>query len=261
MTTVLDEHESRLANWEETRMFRKTMFRKTMLRKTRAVGQDLFVVILASTALLGQTTSSASSSLAGMEFPVVMQENVVAGKTPVGTKVAAKLMAATLVDGVVVPRGATLSGEITDSVKKSTTDPSRLAICMGSATWKNGSAPIKVYLTAWYYPEAPITNQDLSHQPQDAANSRRNWNGMGTYPDPNNPVSQQKFPAGDANKDADTTPGSPASSISNHRVLMKNVDSAHHKDGAVVLISKHSNLKLDKVTTYVLAAGDLLPIH
>jgi len=127
---------------------------------------------------------------------------------------------------------------------------------MDSADWKKGSVPIKVYLTAWYYPEAAAANQDLSYQPQDAANSKKNWNGMGTYPDPNNPISQQKFPAGDSNKDAGPEPASPASSISKHRVLIKNVQFIRNRDGAVVLIDQRSDLKLDKVTTYVLASGD-----
>ena len=38
---------------------------------------------------------------------------------------------------------------------------------------------------------------------------------------------------------------------------MKNVQSFRNNDGAVVLVNQHSDLKLDKVTTYVLASGDL----
>jgi hypothetical protein len=40
---------------------------------------------------------------------------------------------------------------------------------------------------------------------------------------------------------------------------MKNVESDRSSDGAVALTSTHSNIKLDKTTTYVLAVGDLLP--
>jgi hypothetical protein len=188
-----------------------------------------------------------------------MRQNVTAGKTPVGTKVQAKLVVATLVEGVVVPRDATLSGEVTESSAKSATDPSRLAIRMDSAQWKNGSASIKVYLTAWYYPETTMPAQDLSYEPADAARDKKNWNGMGTYPDPNNPVSQQKFPGRDTDKDTGLAPPS-TSGTSKHRVLMKNVESTRNSDGAVTLTSKHSNIKIDKLTTYVLATGDLLPM-
>lgn len=223
-------------------------------------GQMTIAVILGSVTLLSQQLPQSSSSPARTEFPVVMRQNIVAGKTPVGTKVQAKLVAATLVNGIVVPRDAILSGEVTESVKKSASDPSRLAIRMDSADWKKGSVPIKVYLTAWYYPEAAAANQDLSYQPADAANSKKNWNGMGTYPDPNNPISQQKFPAGDdSNKDAGSVPASPASSISTHRALMKNVQSIRNRDGAVVLTDQRADLKLDRVTTYVLASSDLIP--
>ena len=89
-----------------------------------------------------------------------MRQNVAAGTTPVGTKVQANLVIATMVDSVVIPRDALLSGEVTESVAKSKTDPSRLAIRMDSAQWKNGSSPIKIYLTAWYYPEAAMPGSE-----------------------------------------------------------------------------------------------------
>ncbi|MGB8988559.1 MAG: hypothetical protein WCC37_18325 [Candidatus Sulfotelmatobacter sp.] len=228
------------------------MFRRTVN------GQMILALLLGCVVLPTEALSQSSGSPSGMELPIVMRQSIVAGKTPAGTKIQAKLVAATLVNGVVVPRDAILSGEVTESAKKSASAPSRLAIRMDSADWKKGSAPLKVYLTAWYYPEAAIQNQDLSYQPQDAANSKRNWNGMGTYPDPNNPISQQRFPAGASDKDAQTPP-SPASSISQHRLLMKNVQFIRNGDGALVLIDQRSDLKLDKVTTYVLASEDLIP--
>ncbi|MGD1215947.1 MAG: hypothetical protein ABR861_13275 [Terriglobales bacterium] len=225
-----------------------------MFRKTIAVGHAVLTVLLGSAALLSQQTPAPPSSSAGLEFPVIMRQNVAAGKTPVGTKVQAKLVVATLVEGVVVPQDAILSGEVTESVAKSATNPSRLAIRMDSAQWKDGSAPIKVYLTAWYYPVATPTNQDLSNDLPDAAHNPKNWN-RAVY-DPNNPASQP-FPGRDRDKDTLPAPPSPASSISKHRVLMKNVESTRNSDGAVTLTSKRFNIKLDKATTYVLAAGDL----
>jgi hypothetical protein len=258
-----------------------------MFDKTTAVGPAVLTVILGSAALLcgqtvsgqtvsgqtisGQTpsqqTTMSPSSSAALELPVIMRQNVAAGTTPVGTKVQAKLAVATLVNGVVVPRDAIFSGEVTESVAKSATDLSRLAIRMDSAQWKKGSAPIvlsltsKVYLTAWYYPVAAMTSQDLSYEPPDAAGSKKNWNGMGTYPDRNNPASQQPFPGRDTGTDPVSSPPSPASIISKHRTLMKNVESARNSDGAVTLTSKSFNIKIDKQTTYVLAAGDLLPTN
>ena len=40
---------------------------------------------------------------------------------------------------------------------------------------------------------------------------------------------------------------------------MKKIDSVNDSEGAIILTSTHSNIKLDKSTTYVLAATDLLP--
>jgi hypothetical protein len=42
-------------------------------------------------------------------------------------------------------------------------------------------------------------------------------------------------------------------------MLMKDVESAVGNDGAVEIISRRTNIKLDKLTTYVLATGALLP--
>jgi hypothetical protein len=218
------------------------------------------IVAFGCTALIGQQVSTKQlSSSTGIEFPVVMRQSVDAGKTLVGTKVQAKLVAATLLNGVVVPRDAVLSGEVTESVAKSKTDPSRLAVRMDTAQWKNGSATLKLYLTAWYYPGVEMTNQDISYEPADAANSKQKWNGMGTYPDPNNPVSLGKFPGRDSGADPGPGSATPSSSISKHRVLMKYIESTRGSDGTITLTSEHSTIKLDRLTTYVLATGDLLP--
>jgi len=219
-----------------------------------AVGHGVLTVVLGSLVLLSQvllsqTTPAANSLSAGLEFPVIMRQKVAAGKTPVGTKVEAKLAVATLVGGVVVPQGAILSGEVTESVAKSATDLSRLSIRMDFAQWANGSAPIKVYLTAWYYPLATPTDQGPTSGLPDAGNNPKPRTG-GSYPGQRNPTSP---PFG---SDAGPVPP-PAPDISKHRVLMKNVESMRNADGAVTLTSKRFNIKLDKTTTYVLATGDL----
>ena len=220
---------------------------------SRALKFVLGSAVLLSQLLLSQLSHAqpapaARSLPAGLEFPVIMQQNVAAGKTPVGTKVLAKLVVATMVSGVVVPQGAILSGEVTDSTAKSATDPSRLAIRMDSAQWANGSAPIKVYLTAWYYPMATPADVDLSSGLPNAGNNPNPRMGGG-YPGQRNPTSPP-FSGSD-------TGSSPAPDISKHRILMKNVESTRASDGAVTLTSKRSNIKLDKQTTYVLATGDL----
>jgi len=233
--------------------------------KAIALGHAVLTVVLGSTlllshVLLSQTTPAARSLPAGLEFPVNMRQKVAAGKTAVGTKVQAKLTVATLVGGVVVPQHAILSGEVTESAAKSATNPSRLSIRMDSAQWTNGSAPIKVYLTAWYYPVATPADQyrrmmpgDLSSGPPDDANGSvrpsKRWNGPGNSPDPRKPTSPP-FPGSD-------TGAAPASDNSKHHVLMKNIESTRNGDGAVTLTSKRFNIKLDKQTTYVLATADL----
>jgi hypothetical protein len=134
---------------------------------------------------------------------------------------------------------------------------------MDSARWKKGSAPVvlsltsKVYLTAWYYPVEAMTSQDVSDEsPDNTPQSWKHRNRAPTFPDPNAPASQP-FPDRGTGMDPGTLPPSPASIISKHRALMKNVESTRNSDGAVTLTSKSFNIKVDKVTTYVLATGDL----
>jgi hypothetical protein len=227
------------------------MFLKTLAARC------VLITFLCATSLLGQQQPATSAGNAATEFPVVLEQSVTAGRTAVGTKITAKLQVATLSEGAVIPRGAVFSGEVIDSAAKSATDPSRLCIRMDSAQWKNGSAPVKLYITAWYYPMQAEMGQNLQYQPRDPT-GKRDWNGAGTYPDPNSPASKP-FPGREQGHDPNAVPDTPASITSNHRVLMKNVESNRNPDGAVVISSKRSNIKVDKLTTYVFAADDLLP--
>ncbi len=229
-----------------------------MLRAS-AVFHSCLVVALGSVGLLAQQTSQSPvpQHCMGCELPVVLRENVVAGKTAVGTKVEAKLVLATMLKGGVIPRDALISGEVIESVAKKDGKPSRLSIRMDSAQWKNGLAKFKVYLTAWYYPAAPMAPQDLSYRPIDAQNGNKNPGGT-DYTEPRNPMSQQKWPP-QHDTDNGMDAAAPASSVSHDRVVMKNVESARNKDGAVELVSEKNNIKLDKLTTYVLAPDELMP--
>ena len=119
-------------------------------------------------------------------------------------------------------------------------------------------ARVKGYLTAWYYPVAETRAHDLSDQSPDDAPSWNHRNRPPTSPDPNGSASDP-FPSRGAGTDSDpgSSPPSPASNISKHRALTKNVETTRTSGGAVTLTSKSFNIKIDKLTTYVLAMGDL----
>jgi hypothetical protein len=223
--------------------------------RTQTVALATLVLCVLSAALLGQEPTAPSGPAGVQEFPVMLQQSVAAGKTPVGAKIQAKLEVATLVAGTVIPRNAVFSGEVIESVAKTKTEPSRLAIRMDSVQWKTGSAPVKVYSTAWYYPARNEEGQDLQYGPQQPAN--RTWNGQGQYPDPNSKV-YRPFPGSDPNQNT-SVPDTPTATTSNHRVVMKDVETVSRDDGTVTLVSKRTNIKLDKLTTYVLASASLLP--
>jgi hypothetical protein len=187
------------------------------------------------TPLFAQPKPSASNA---QEFPVVMKQDVVAGKTPVGAKVEASLTLATLFSSKVIPEGATFSGEVIESVAKSGSAPSRLSIRMDSARWKKGTVAVKLYLTAWYYP----IRLDLSDPDK------------GDSDDPMSAKNRHPYDLS-GRRNPDVLPPIPSRSAEKG-VLMKDVDVVHDPEGAATLTSSHVNLKLDKSTTYVFATTE-----
>ncbi len=187
------------------------------------------------------------------EFPVILQRALKAGKTGVGTKIEAKLSVATLVNGKVVPRDAIFSGEVVESEAKHGEEPSRLSICLRSVTWKEGSAVVNAYLTAWYYPTVTVSGPDLQYGP--GQSPTRNWNyGAGEYPNPNSP-SYKPFPTSDTGKDSGVPTASSTASTS--ASTMKDVEMQQVNGDRLVLVSKRSNIALDRMATYVAVAGNL----
>jgi hypothetical protein len=203
---------------------------------------------------LGQQTPTASASAVAQEFPVVFQQNIVAGKTPVGTKIRAKLRMATLVHGVVVPEGAVFSGEVLESVAKTNSAASRLALRMDSCQWKTTTAATRLYLTGWFYPAVLEGGPNLQYGPPQS--DSKTWNGMGQYP--SDSPAYHPFPNSVGSDKGPAVPQAESSAASSHRVRMKDVETDRNADGILALVSSHSNLKLDKSTIYVLASSELL---
>src|SRR6185312_5125566 len=224
------------------------------------------LVLLFSLALLAEKPPSSTSNSDLVEFPVTMQQKVAAGITSVGIKVHAKLTISTLVHGTVIPRVAVLSGEVIVSQAKSADAPSKLGIRMDLAQWKNGSLPIKIYLTEWYYPIKSMISEDgNSGYPGIHGSVGVTMGGGSAYPStfpPSASTGGRRLPDDDPPPfptTADPTPTPTVSDASTHRTRMQDVESKRAEDGSISLISKKASLKLDKYTTYVFAAGNLLP--
>ena len=91
-----------------TQMFAKTF--SNAFRKSIEAPLALLAVVLGACTLPGQQTP-APVSATGTEFPVTLRQTRCLQNHKVGTKVEANLVIATLVNGVVIPRNALLSGE------------------------------------------------------------------------------------------------------------------------------------------------------
>ena len=109
---------------------------------------------------------------------------------------------------------------------------------MDSVSWKNGSAPVKVFLTDWFYPNIAESRQNSPSGPV-------LWNGG---PDPADPASGEHKPS---------APHVPNSATAPHREKMKDVDSERASDGTVTLVCKQHMVKIDRSATYVLTTDDL----
>lgn len=109
-------------------------------------------------------------------------------------------------------------GKVIESVARTSTEPSRLAIRMDSVRWKDGSAAVMIYLTAWCYPTTVATGHDHQYGPQQS--QVKTWNGEGAYPDPNSPV-VKPFPGGDSGSFPDAVPNTSAAITSRRHVPMK----------------------------------------
>ena len=162
------------------------------------------------------------------EFPVIFKNSVTSGKTPSGTKVEARLAIATLLNRTVVPQGAKFSGEVVVSKARTKNEPSRLSVRMDSVSWKNGSIPIKVFLSEWFY-----TN--TAGNPGQSSQSAPLLFNDSVYPAP---VVQK-------------TASLP------HRERMKDVDVETASNGTVTLLCKHCTIKIDRSTMYGLTISNL----
>jgi hypothetical protein len=222
----------------------------------RAIEVTLLVVAIAHPAPLSSQKPVAPTGSAMTEFPVLLQQNVVAGKTPVGTKIQAKLAEATLLEGKVIPKNAMFSGEVVESIARTDTQPSLLSVRMDSVQWKGDSAFVKLYLTQWYYPAKDETGQNFQEVASPAA--KRAQMGEIQYPTPEMKV--HRPPPNEESSKSPSAPDTGLSSSSGRRMQMKNVVSVHNENGVIAITSSHSNLKLDKSTMYVLASGDLLAV-
>jgi hypothetical protein len=183
------------------------------------------------------------------EFPVVLQQNVEAGKTPAGTKVQGKLAAATLFNGALIPKNAVASGVVVESESKRGEDRARLAIRMNTVSWNGGWAPLNAYLMPLYY---PATGQAVPNLPNESPDpDSRTLNGPNQSSQ--SPMSRP-FPGNGSEANQGAIPD--VAILSSRPVRMKNVELEPASNGGIALVSEHANIKLFKMTTYVFAADE-----
>jgi hypothetical protein len=162
---------------------------------------------------------------------------------------------ATLMDGVVIPQNAVISGHVEQSVAKTKDIPSLLKIRFDLARWKKGSAPVNLYLAGCYYPI------DF-RSPSDSASGMHGEIGvmMGSAPPDglprgNSGMPTAEMPSLDASRQdtyPDPRPGVTLSEVSKHWVRMEKVETVAAPDGGLQVTSSDRNLKLDKGTVYLL---------
>ena len=200
-------------------------------------------------AAIGQQKSTAPSSPVLREFPVILQQNIEAGKTPAGTKVKGKIAAATQFAGALIPKNAIASGVVVESASKTGKERARLSIRLISATWNGGWTPLGAYLMPLYY---PMTEQAMPSLPTESLDpSSRTMEGPGQS---SSPMGGRPSPANGPEAGQGAIPNIPI--ISDHPVRMRDVTLAPTSDGGIALVSEHASIKLYKLTTYIFAADE-----
>jgi len=216
-----------------------------------------FFTLATCAPLLHITTTLAQQPAANgpQDFPVMMRQTVTAGKTPPGTPVQATLIIPTLFSGKVIPEGAIFCGVVVESTAKSATSPSRLNIRMESLQWKTGSLAVSVYMTQWYHPMRLSLGEDrFDDRPnQNGDHTKRTWAAYNP-----NASDALLFP-NDSDQSTLKTAPPPAMTLSSQRLMMRNVQLENESNGGHALVCSHSNLKLDKSTTYILTTGEPRP--
>ena len=187
------------------------------------------------------------------QFPVILQQNVEAGKSPAGTQIQGKLAAATLFSGELIPKDALISGVVIESEpKKKGEAPARLAVRMNTVTWNGGWAPLYAYLMPLYYPPAGEALPNLPNESPDP--DSRTLNGPNQAAE--SPMSRP-FQTGGPEASQGAIPN--VAVLSNRPVRMKDVILEPTSKGGIALVSEHANIKLSKMTTYVFAADESAP--
>lgn len=209
------------------------------------------ILAFCSAASIGQQSHQPphSSSPVLREFPVILQQNVEAGKTPAGTKVQGKLAAATLFSGTLIPKDAVASGVVVESESKRGEDRARLAIRMNTVSWNGGWAPLYAYLMPLYYPTTGHAVPNLPYESPDPES--RTLNG----PNQSSQSPMSRPYAGDGSE-ANQGAIPDVAILSSRPVRMKNVVLEPASNGGIALVSEHANIKLFKMTTYIFAADE-----
>ena len=203
------------------------------------------ILAFCSAASIGQQSHQASPPPVLRQFPVILQQNLEAGKTPAGTKVQGKLAAATLFSGTLIPKNAITSGVVLESESRKGEERARLSIRMNTVSWDGGWAPLYAYLMPLYY---PATGPALPNLPIESPDpDSRTLNGPNQSSE--SPMSRP-FSGGGSEAIPDVA------ILSSRPVRMKNVVLEPTSNGGIALVSEHGNIKLLKMTTYVFATDE-----
>lgn len=215
---------------------------------------SLFYVLLGIAALAQQPKANSSAAHPVLEFPAVLQERVIAGKTPVGAAVHSKLMIATLVNGVVIPQDALLVGKVEESTGRTKSDPSRLKIRIDVAQWKGGSLSLIAFLTNIYYANRLIEASPNEGSPDASAGGDLTLLHSGHERQDSLDLESRR--AAWSRQNAGSPESGPNHSgdmrweNSVYRKPMRNVDLQRDSRGAAVILSVHDNIKLYRNTAY-----------
>ena len=110
----------------------------------------LSALALGSTVCAQDAAPLAFAGSRALQLPVTVEKTIEANKVHPGDPVRFRLEQPTLVgNGVVMPTGTILVGEVIESVALQSGAPSKLSVIVGRAEWKQQSIPLRAFIGAF----------------------------------------------------------------------------------------------------------------
>jgi hypothetical protein len=198
----------------------------------------LSALALASTICAQNAAPLAFAGSRALQLPVTVEKTIEANKVHAGDSVRFRLEQPTLVgNGVVMPTGTILVGEVIESVALQNGSPSKLSVIVGRAEWKQQSIPLRAFIGAFGIRRAVFKDSGFGCR-FDAESASANVPGALTRSGRNSTAMQSSTSCDDWKYRAEAMERDQQEKLKDVKLVR------HLRDGSTELVSLKKNIKL-----------------